>query len=62
MSKKKTFLIVTDIHLSIENISKMGTYIKENKIHIDTVLNCGDMANLKKYDDEKLNKESDSRI
>jgi UDP-2,3-diacylglucosamine pyrophosphatase LpxH len=57
-----TILLVSDIHLSQENCKKTAQWCEENKIKPDFILNSGDMANIKVYDDDKINKEAEDVV
>lgn len=57
-----TFLLVSDIHNSTENCKKVAQWLKDHSIKPDYILNSGDMTNIKVYDDDKINKESEDMV
>lgn len=57
-----SILLVSDIHLSFNGCKKVASILKENNTKVDFIINSGDMANIKVYNDEKINKEAESKV
>jgi len=53
------FLTVSDIHLSLSNVKKVIKWLDDRHLKVDFVLNSGDLANIKVYNDEKILKEAE---